>query len=517
MAKVSLDALISREDFDVSDNIQSSGRLTSTLSITELKANSFFFSAIRKPDFQRETNEWDSRKICGLIESFLSGDLIPAIILWKNPASYTFVIDGSHRVSALAAWVNDDYGDGVISKKFYEATISDDQTDTAEKTRIYIRKNIGSFKDYELALTNPDKVKVDIVQKAKNLGTLAIQLQWVEGDASKAESSFFKINQEAVPINKTELYLLQSRAKPNGVAARAIIRSGTGHKYWSKFPKEKQTLVEKIAKEINIILFNPEFKSPIKTLDLPIAGKLYSTQTRALTLDFINIINNIDKKSKLDNDISGIKTLEILNNCKIIAKRINSSDSGSFGLHPAIYFYSQDGYHKTASFYAIVALIMEFGNSGLADKFIKAREKFEQVLINFDYMIQQIVRKYRGALNSYPYLKEFFLKIIDLLQEKNIEAAILEISQDSQFSYLLVDKSENQKNKTEDSNFSPGIKSQIFIKEAVKNALKCKICGGYIHKNSITIDHKKRKADGGNGTIENAQLSHPYCNTTFKN
>ena len=248
MAKVSLDALISREDFDVSDNIQSSGRLTSTLSITELKANSFFFSAIRKPDFQRETNEWDSRKICGLIESFLSGDLIPAIILWKNPASYTFVIDGSHRVSALAAWVNDDYGDGVISKKFYEATISDDQTDTAEKTRIYIRKNIGSFKDYELALTNPDKVKVDIVQKAKNLGTLAIQLQWVEGDASKAESSFFKINQEAVPINKTELYLLQSRAKPNGVAARAIIRSGTGHKYWSKFPKEKQTLVEKIAK-----------------------------------------------------------------------------------------------------------------------------------------------------------------------------------------------------------------------------------------------------------------------------
>ena len=68
-----------------------------------------------------------------------------------------------------------------------------------------------------------------------------------------------------------------------------------------------------------------------------------------------------------------------------------------FGLHPAIYFYSQDGYHKTASFYAIVALIMEFGNSGLADKFIKAREKFEQVLINFDYMIQQIVRKVQGG------------------------------------------------------------------------------------------------------------------------
>jgi len=27
----------------------------------------------------------------------------------------------------------------------------------------------------------------------------------------------------------------------------------------------------------------------------------------------------------------------------------------------------------------------------------------------------------------------------------------------------------------------------------------------------------KRKADGGLGSLENAQLTHPYCNTTIKN
>ncbi|WP_372726522.1 HNH endonuclease [Nostoc sp. C057] len=32
-----------------------------------------------------------------------------------------------------------------------------------------------------------------------------------------------------------------------------------------------------------------------------------------------------------------------------------------------------------------------------------------------------------------------------------------------------------------------------------------------------SIDHIKRKADGGLGTLENAQLTHPYCNTTYKN
>ena len=51
----------------------------------------------------------------------------------------------------------------------------------------------------------------------------------------------------------------------------------------------------------------------------------------------------------------------------------------------------------------------------------------------------------------------------------------------------------------------------------MKNGLKCKICNGFIHKNSITIDHIERKEDGGKGNSDNGQLSHPYCNTTFKN
>jgi hypothetical protein len=33
--------------------------------------------------------------------------LIPAIILWRSTGGYLFVIDGSHRLSALSAWVND--------------------------------------------------------------------------------------------------------------------------------------------------------------------------------------------------------------------------------------------------------------------------------------------------------------------------------------------------------------------------------------------------------------------------
>jgi hypothetical protein len=118
--KLALDALIPREDFDVKDESGLSvGRNKMTISVPELEYDSFFFSAIKKPDFQRETNEWEPDKVYELVKSFLDGELVPAVILWKSISNYIFVIDGSHRLSALAAWINDDYGDGLISRQYF--------------------------------------------------------------------------------------------------------------------------------------------------------------------------------------------------------------------------------------------------------------------------------------------------------------------------------------------------------------------------------------------------------------
>jgi hypothetical protein len=50
MAKVNLDALIEREDFEVDENINS-GKKKETISIEDIKVDSFFFPNIRKPDF----------------------------------------------------------------------------------------------------------------------------------------------------------------------------------------------------------------------------------------------------------------------------------------------------------------------------------------------------------------------------------------------------------------------------------------------------------------------------------
>src|SRR3990172_7924508 len=236
MAKVNLDALIAREDFEAEETLNP-GKKKETISIEDLKNDSFFLQFIRKPDFQRETNEWDNERIVQFIESFINGDLIPAIILWRSSCGFLFVIDGSHRLSSLIAWIYDDYGDGSKTKEFYDGIIPDEQKDVAQETRKLVGKRIGTYDDYRLALKNPEKVKPEIIQKA--------------------ETSFFKINQQAAPIDPTELKLLESRKKPNCIAARAIIRSGTGHKYWSQFSAENQNKIQEIARELTKYCFLP--------------------------------------------------------------------------------------------------------------------------------------------------------------------------------------------------------------------------------------------------------------------
>lgn len=195
MQNVVLDALIPREDFEIASDIGNRGNTwnETTLSIEDLKYDSFFFSALRKPIFQRETNEWDPNKICAMIESFADGELIPAIILWRNQSGYIFVIDGAHRLSSLGAWINDDYGDGIVLLSYYENYISEEQRRIAERTRKLINEKIGSFREImsisrNINITNDERKK----RIAKNLGALALQLQWVEGNANKAEDSFLK-------------------------------------------------------------------------------------------------------------------------------------------------------------------------------------------------------------------------------------------------------------------------------------------------------------------------------------
>src|ERR1035437_5370358 len=110
---VNMDALIQREDFAApADAPVAKTRLAAELKLTELQEKQVYYLILRKPDFQRETANWSPNQICTFVKSLLDGKPIPSVIRWRSPLTgNVFVIDGAHRLSALIAWVQNDYGD----------------------------------------------------------------------------------------------------------------------------------------------------------------------------------------------------------------------------------------------------------------------------------------------------------------------------------------------------------------------------------------------------------------------
>ena len=503
---VNLDAMIVREDFHVDSGYVVSNRFKQ-LKANDLRVDSAMRFMLRKPDFQRETRDWNVTQITNFIDSILERHFIPSIILWQNSVGAIFVIDGAHRLSAFMAWINDDYGDGEISTEFYNQRISDEQVNLANKARTQIEKKIGRYGMYQDALKNLQKYPEDVRKKAMGLESFAFDIQWIEGDVSVAEKSFFNINQKAVPINTTELKILEARNKPLGIAARAIAYSGSGYKYWKGFELEVQEEIESVAKAINDLLFLPKTKRPITTLDVAVAGK--NQMDLQLICDLLVYSNDTISEEK---DYDGKETLEVLKNTKKILEIINSKEPGSLGLHPIIYFYSKKGNFKPANFYATVLFVRELKQKKQFDKFTSVRADFEEFIYKNDYIFEQINRNFRSTKKSAIPLKELFVFIMDSLSDKCNESEIRQTIKKKYNKINLVNDDEEV-----GESFNVNRKSETYISTALKSVVRCGICGGVVHVNSTSVDHIVRKRDGGLGCVENGQITHPYCNTGYKN
>lgn len=168
-------------------------------------------------------------------------------------------------------------------------------------------------------------------------------------DATKAEKAFFTINQSAVEIDATELKILNARSKPNAVAARSIVRNGTGTRYWDSFSSEAQKIVVDTARSIYSALYRPPLQTPPRSEELPVAGHGYGSQTLPLIFDLVNIANGLpvedagkNKKKYLipqghskpeeEPTVTAIKATERL------VRRITGKHASSLGLHPGVYF-----------------------------------------------------------------------------------------------------------------------------------------------------------------------------------
>lgn len=509
--------MIKRADFATEEADEATYESVSTISVRDFTKGALIGPNLRKPDFQRETNHWTPEQVVSLLECFVNGDLIPSVILWQSP-SYLFVIDGGHRLSVLRAWVEDDYGDGPISQSFFGYEVSKEQRKVAERTRSLIAKTIGSWQHTQSQM-DKDDISPEVRRRLNTISSRGIQIQWVKGDADKAESSFFTINTKGTPLDEVEELLLKSRRKPISISARAVIRAGKGHRYWSSFDSAVAQNIEDRAKILHQVLFEPELRRPIKTLDLPLGGSKGVRTALQVLIDFMLIANRNQVSEPKDvygqdDDISGKETISSLDNSIKLAKRITGNDSGSLGLHPAVYFYGPTGRHSGPMFMGTVALIgqkLTNNDQSFFKTFTSIRSKLEDVLIENKDLIAAILQKHSSDKRADRY-KELLGSLIELLKknESPSEDWLIQVSglKGKLVSGAVVAKGHK---------FSPDAKSEAFINIALESALKCPVCDGYLDADkSVSYDHLTRKRDGGGGNSENCQLVHPYCNQSVR-
>jgi len=531
---VNLDAFIKREEFSVITTSPTTLQTSPTsILISELEPERIWLQLLRKPDFQRETANWDAERVAELVESFAQGDLIPAVILWKAESGNIFVIDGSHRLSALIAWVKDDYGDKEISLEFFQNFIPIEQKKAAERTRKLVNDSIGSYQDLKAVLRNQQNSSAEQIRLAKNVFGTAIQLQWVVGNSATAERSYFKINMQAVTIDKTELDIIKCRRKPNALATRSLIRAGTGHKYWSAFPHQTQVDIEKTARDIYDTMFKPPIETPLRTLDLPVAGKGYSGESVKMVFDLVNLINNVSpdmwrektiKKGKaktedmpdkvLPDDDNGTQTLQYLKEVRKLAIRIGSNDPSSLGLHPVVYFYGATGRFLPMTFLAVAGFMKELEKRNAFAEFTRIRSGFEDFLLENRGFVNQIGHEVIGGEKRVKATLLMYEVLFEELTRGGSKQHIIEqMRSHKELKFLHEPVAENiEYGKT----FSVDTKSAAYLREAIDKSPRCAICNARLHFKSISFDHKGRKEDGGLGTPDNAQLTHPYCNTGYK-
>ena len=511
---VNLDALIPRAD--MSDLIEPSGSPQDKIDIHHLE-QSFFSTALRKPDFQRETTRWSPEKVVDLIRAFVDGDLIPAVILWQR-GRHVFVIDGAHRIGALMAWVKDDYGDRQTSMEYFGGQIPEEQKKAAERTRTTVNAKIGPYAEYLAARIKPEAANPDIRPRVARLATQTLTAQWVPSvDQKAAEDSFFKINQAATPIDPTERRILRSRQSPNAISARAIVRGGTGHKYWAHYPPAAQSEIEAIAREVHDALYEPPIvEGPIKTMDLPVAGHGYNALP--VIFDLVNWANNVpdpkgEKDLALPKDADGSKTIEFLKEVRKITRLLTGPNPSSLGLHPVVYFYTRGGEFQPGAFLATAEFIKDLSDGGKLKSFTAVRGKFEDFLIAHKEFITLTIKRTGAGRRSLNRIVRYFDFVFSRFASgQNHDDVLAALHADQEFGYLAQPSPPKGTNPT--GRFNRATKSASFLDAAIGSGVRCAICGAMAHRNSMQIDHIQKKSEGGATDVSNAQATHPYCNSS---
>jgi hypothetical protein len=263
----------------------------------------------------------------------------------------------------------------------------------------------------------------------------------------------------------------------------------------------------------------------LKTLDLPVAGIGYGAHVLPFLFDLVNLANDlpiadsshkqVDSDEGFELDKDGALTIKYLTKLRSQLWRICSVHPSSLGLHPALYFYNASGGFQANSLLSIVTLFKHWDTKEFRE-FTDARETLEAFLLN-NRKTTEAIRKLGSGGRSRPRLIALFSRV---LQEANRGLSAEEIqtmlASEPDFSFLAGEQKIDAPTSA-GKKFRRNVKGAAYLSYALPQALRCPSCGGLLHGPTAQFGHKVHRRDGGSATVENAQLQHPFCNSTYAN
>ena len=195
-----------------------------------------------------------------------------------------------------------------------------------------------------------------------------------------------------------------------------------------------QREIEALAAEIHSLIFEPAIQYPLKTLDLPAGGPVYSATSLRMVYDFIGL--SVGAVSSED-DETGQRTVDYLTRCRRVMRILLSNHASSVGLHPAVYFYSWTGKQQPILFLVIADLIVDLERKKRLPSFIAVRSKFEAFLTADRSLLNQVIRKFGTKDSGVKHLRAFFDFILTKLDEGLLSAQLVDaLVHESAYSYL---------------------------------------------------------------------------------
>jgi hypothetical protein len=517
--KVNLDALIQRADFEITSDEEG---YPAVFTLPELESTKNTYKILRKPEFQRYTSDWTPQQVVALVKNFIDRDLIPAIIIWNSPARLQFVMDGAHRLSALIAWVNDDYGFGTISQQAQgRDAITKAQKDAHNATKALMADQIGSYSELLKIGSTEGSGTPDQRKRAMGMNSFPIEIQqYNKPDRRKAEGSFYRINQGGTALNKDEREIIRTRQWPESIAARAVWRTGKGRQYWSSFKPDMVKKIEGTASEIQSLLLKPEIDASISPLQVPVIADAYTNAGLGILDQFVHLANDLPDRDSAPNnfeplpeidpkaDQTGDKTLEYLSKARKLAEEIASKKPYSLGLHPGVYAYSKSGKFLPGAFFAEVLFLKDLIKRNQVFQFADNRKVFEEFLVTHKHYVTLLTHDGGAKMKSAPSIFRYYKTVLGLISRgKDVNKAL---AADKEYKDLVsaVEPPPSKRSAKVGNASIP-----MMLRESLNSAVVCEECGARIYKDAWTHGHRKAASEGGTGHSNNLGSLHPTCNS----